>query len=201
MSLIRQVTTVGEQSSQGTMGVRASFSCRSNPVKIQFHQQHQSTPWFPVSVLFPAQRQPMWTPDICTDWWQKREEYDKSEKCDSQGAAASPDPVLTPGFQAPLLLHISRGRGHISSASHFPAAFLDSLCSASTGISLQSHSAPSGQTLHTVNKRRASWAAGYFYTFSNEFQMPGQAAKMPQQIIRSQESSPSSVSIWMWLLN
>lgn len=47
MSLIRQVTTVGEQSSQGTMGVRASFSCRSNPVKIQFHHQHQSTPLIP----------------------------------------------------------------------------------------------------------------------------------------------------------
>lgn len=111
--------------------------------------------------------------------------------------------VLTPGFQAPLLLHISRVRGHISCASHFPAAFLDSLSFASTGISLQSHSAPSEQTLHTLIKDGPAELLGISTPSPINFKCLGrsEAAKMPQQIIRSQENSPSSVFTWMRLFN
>lgn len=170
MCLSRQVTTVGEQSSQGTMGIWAHFSCRSNPVKIQFHQHHQSTPWFPVPALFPSKRQPVWTPDICTDWWQKREEYDKSEKCDSQGAAASaasPDPrsnTWVPGPSPPA--HLQSEGTHLLCIT-LPSCFFGFLV-------LCQHWHFSTVTLSTlrtdpahVNKRWASWAAGYFYTFSN----------------------------------
>lgn len=63
-------------------------------------------------------------------------------------------PALTwlPGPSPPA--HLLREGTHPLPLT-LPSWFLDSSSSASTGISLQPHSAPSEQTLHTVNKR---WA-------------------------------------------
>lgn len=200
MCLSRTVTTVGEQSSQGTVGVMAKCLLQVKP------SQNPVPPAAPEHPLIPSFSLVSCPEAAYVNSWrlyrQKGRNRTSLRNVTPRELQLQPrlqTLVLTPGLQAPLLLQISRVRALISCPSHSPAGFSDSLSSASTGISLVTLSRPCTPLI----KDGPVELLGISTPSPMNFKCLGrsEAPKMPQQIFWSQESSPSSVSLWMWLFN